>query len=860
MVNFFRRICYIAFLMAFSSGGHAQTVLSPSTASTDALTSASQLISYQLILAESGNVAITFQHAPLSTISTSWRVSVKTTTGSELLSFLSGQTDGSLTVPVGLPAGSYVVVVTTSYANNNSLVNVPYQLSYSLTPNTATNAFEQQTGVVTATATPMNADVGYSGTLASHANGSQEIDGWSFTLSQAGNVALNFRHAPLSTISTSWRVSVKTTTGSELLSFLSGQTDGSLTIPVGLPAGSYVVEVTSSYSGNYSLSNVSYQLSYSLTPNTTTNAFEQQTGVATATPMSADVGYSGTLASHANNSQEIDSWSFTLSQAGNVALNFRHAPLSTISTSWRVSVKTSTGSELLSFLSGQTDGSLTIPVGLPAGSYVVEVTSSYSGNYSLSNVPYQLSYSLTPNTTTNAFEQQTGVVTATATPMNADVGYSGTLASHANNSQEIDSWSFTLSQAGNVALNFRHAPLSTISGSWRVSVKTTTGSELLSFLSGQTDGSLTVPVGLPAGSYVVEVTTSYSGNGTLWNVPYQLSYSLTPAVTFENELNNSSTSGSAVPFGTEYVGSIQPKSTNSDVDYFKFTLDFSRNLELKLLPASIPSSSLALVLTNLDTGALMYSGNTGTTAGIRTVVKAPAGQYSISVAGNGGNTGLPYKLTVNDLGQAVRYAYTLRNGWNLLGNSFDGAISVADFCAGNTALVVSMWKWDGVNIKWQFYSPLMTTADLAAYAQSKGYTVLQQINPREGFWVNANGPSSTPEFTLVPTVLVSDDLGFGWNLVASDGNLDPRQLNSRLGIEPPTYSADGQPATARPANFLTLWAWNNSSSKWYFYAPSIDQPGSSTLPTYTASKNYLNFFDSTSLKTIDRGDGFWINK
>ena len=96
---------------------------------------------------------------------------------------------------------------------------------------------------------------------------------------------------------------------------------------------------------------------------------------------------------------------------------------------------------------------------------------------------------------------------------------------------------------------------------------------------------------------------------------------------------------------------------------------------------------------------------------------------------------------------STAYAIQLVQGWNLLGNNVNQIYSVATLF-GDPKIVITVWKWDTAMLSWQFYSPSMTTADLQTYAASKGYGVLSQIKPDEGYWVNANAAASiTPSST-----------------------------------------------------------------------------------------------------------------
>lgn len=93
--------------------------------------------------------------------------------------------------------------------------------------------------------------------------------------------------------------------------------------------------------------------------------------------------------------------------------------------------------------------------------------------------------------------------------------------------------------------------------------------------------------------------------------------------------------------------------------------------------------------------------------------------------------------TANNIGRLLpssRNSVGLTAGWNLIGN--DAPVNVA-IAFGDTASVITVWKWVASTMKWAFYAPSMTSQALADYAASKGYDVLTTSNGGEGFWVNA---------------------------------------------------------------------------------------------------------------------------
>ncbi len=192
--------------------------------------------------------------------------------------------------------------------------------------------------------------------------------------------------------------------------------------------------------------------------------------------------------------------------------------------------------------------------------------------------------------------------------------------------------------------------------------------------------------------------------------------------------------------------------------------------------------------------------------------------------------------------------FSLSSGWNLVGNSDPAPIDVA--VRLNKPQITTVWKWNKVSSKWAFYTPSMTSAQLAAYALGKGYDVLASIDSKEGYWVNANAalvisdPLDPPPAVGTSVTLIAADLVPGWNLMGSADKKTPSQLNGAM--------ASSLTAASKAIN--TLWAWDAASSGWRFYAPSLEAQGGTALSSYIVGKNYLPFTN-----VLAATDGFWVN-
>ena len=202
----------------------------------------------------------------------------------------------------------------------------------------------------------------------------------------------------------------------------------------------------------------------------------------------------------------------------------------------------------------------------------------------------------------------------------------------------------------------------------------------------------------------------------------------------------------------------------------------------------------------------------------------------------------------NGTGSNLSYPLAPAIGWNLLGNSLNQALPMVPTFS-DPAAITTVWKWDTSTGGWQFYAPSMTAAALQTYATSKGYGVLSAINPGEGYWVNAKAAATLVTQTGAAFSLGAVHLVSGWNLAATADDLSPSAFNRSISATPPSPGVT-------PLNLTTLWAWDNATSAWYFYAPSLEANGG--LGAYTAGKGYLDF--SATGKTLGNGTGFWVNK
>jgi hypothetical protein len=196
----------------------------------------------------------------------------------------------------------------------------------------------------------------------------------------------------------------------------------------------------------------------------------------------------------------------------------------------------------------------------------------------------------------------------------------------------------------------------------------------------------------------------------------------------------------------------------------------------------------------------------------------------------------------------------LATGWNLQGNGFSAALDPTDAFGhaalpipGVSSLIESVWAWNATTGKWQFYSPLLTPAQSAQYASSRGFEELTTIAPGSGYWVYAYAPVMLPPQSGEPVTYGAqwfDSLPTGWNLIAAGAPIAPANLNSSVGQS--------------PVNFESLWAWDAAQSKWYFHSPVLDAMagGAANVSAYASQHDLLDF--GAAGKQLAPGEGFWV--
>jgi hypothetical protein len=205
------------------------------------------------------------------------------------------------------------------------------------------------------------------------------------------------------------------------------------------------------------------------------------------------------------------------------------------------------------------------------------------------------------------------------------------------------------------------------------------------------------------------------------------------------------------------------------------------------------------------------------------------GTATLTLTDSGTQAKVQVPITITNGPAPLSVSRALTTGWNLLALPLTPTnTAVTSVLGGISTQVISAWKWTGAT--WAVLLPGTDDAG-AQFAADKGFTLLQALNPGEGFWINA---SSATTFTCSGMAPANATLSLqqGWNLVGTK-TLKPSPVGDLA------YLAD--------ATIISLWAWNGVT--WAVTLPAESDGGAE----YAAAKGFY------LLQTIKPGEGFWAH-
>ena len=207
------------------------------------------------------------------------------------------------------------------------------------------------------------------GTLGS----SNDVDFYKIKVNKNGYITLNFRHANVYKSEVCWKVALVNAKTSEICSIESKGTQKSVTTAkIGVTKGTYYIKVTAGNSFDTA--------DYTIIPKfVRTNNWEKEctnsgarpnNSMNTANKISFNKKMSGTISSDT----DVDFYTFKLSSARNVKIQFTHSYKASKAKQWNIQVYNSKLKEVGYFASRGVDKSTTKTLALKKGTYFVKIS------------------------------------------------------------------------------------------------------------------------------------------------------------------------------------------------------------------------------------------------------------------------------------------------------------------------------------------------------------------------------------------------------------------------------------------------------------------------------------------------------
>ncbi len=166
---------------------------------------------------------------------------------------------------------------------------------------------------------------------------------------------------------------------------------------------------------------------------------------------------------------------------------------------------------------------------------------------------------------------------------------------------------------------------------------------------------------------------------------------------------------------------------------------------------------------------------------------------------------------------------SINSGWNLKALPVKVNNGVAPANIFNSENISTIWKWTGSS--WQIWSPDSNISNLIG---NYGLATILNISSGEGLWINAKAEVSVKITGGSEGYGVEElSVNTGWNLLGVGKNITTLALNT-LG------------------NISTVWKWGKNN--WQIWSPKA------------SIMNLINNYGLSTIGSIGKGEGFWVNK
>lgn len=304
----------------------------------------------------------------------------------------------------------------------------------------------------------------------------------------------------------------------------------------------------------------------------TENEIEPNNDLKKANDIDVNVKYSGTIIEN----DDVDYYRIYLNEKGKIALKLTHPKIDDDKVFWRVSLFSQEENEIIGLnASGKNVDTISSSARVPAGVYYIKVSKDYH-----STEKYTISVAF--ETEDDSYEDEPNDnLSSQAMNIQLDKTYTGNLTT----TQDVDYYTFSLSEKRKIWINYSHQKTSTTNTLWDVSLSGDSAGTILEFESTGENANITSrSVRLPPGNYYMKVS-AYSWS----DIDYSFCInSRKEGAETENEDNNDYGSATKIELGSSITGNIQ---SERDVDFYRIDIKSTRSISISFAHNQIDSGS-----------------------------------------------------------------------------------------------------------------------------------------------------------------------------------------------------------------------------------------------------------------------------
>ena len=455
-----------------------------------------------------------------------------------------------------------------------------------------------------------------------------DVDWYRVTLNSNCYISLTLSHSYIDHGGSHWTINLYNS-NSELYSMsVSGTETSKRSCRMGLPRGTYYVEVRD---GSWH-SNINYNLRVNYVA---TNYWETETNnsIDTADSIATNKSVTGSL--HKNS--DSDYFKFSLGSDGYISLTLNHNYIDSGGNYWNIRLfKGSDGALLEEFnYQGNVSSQRSCRVGLPKGTYYVEVRDATW----YSDVDYNLRVNYVA---ASYWETEANNSISTADNISPNVSVTGCLIK----SNDTDYYKFSTGSNGYISLTLNHTYIDSGGNYWRIRLYRGTDTTLIEEFNyqGNITSQKSCRIGLPKGTYYIEVSDA------TWhsNFDYNLRVNYVADKSYETEINNTTSTADTIIKNVVSRGTLM---ANNDVDYYTFSLAAKCYVNFRLTHGYIDDNSKMFTLTvrNVNNAPVFEYSLTGRETGTNQGLVLPAGKYYVSITDANSHSTTPYGLLVQPI-------------------------------------------------------------------------------------------------------------------------------------------------------------------------------------------------------------------